>query len=210
MSIEIEMLQEQDVESTIALFHEIVDELHRMDNEEERLQFKDIYPPDKVKARLNNFNCVYLTGKKDSRVVCFLFGWVSDDIGNIDWVGVKEEFRMNKYGTMLVERATKEFEKRQCHEARLFTFQQIGLKMFEKCGFKDITFINEQFFGVNLVQMVRRLETFDEKSQTKKIIISGEAGQGIKLIAHALASILNKLGKEVALNLTYGTGGKGW
>ncbi len=42
-----------------------------------------------------------------------------------------------------------------------------------------------------------------ENHRTKKIVLAGEAGQGIKLIAHALANIVAKLGKEVALNLVY-------
>lgn len=203
MPLKIEMLQEQDVKQTIALFHEIVDELHIMNREIERLRFKNIYHPDKVKAVLKDANSVYLTGKMDSGIVCFLFGLVADSIGNIYWLGVKKEHRMKGYGTMLVERAIKEFEKRRCYEARVFTFQRIGLKMFEKCGFKDITYINKHFFGINLIQMVKKLEAFEEEPQTKKIVISGEAGQGIKLIAHSLASILTKLGKEVALNLIY-------
>ncbi|MGR3319899.1 MAG: GNAT family N-acetyltransferase [Candidatus Anammoxibacter sp.] len=209
MSLKIEMLQEQDVEPTIALFHDIVDELHETSHEIERLQFKNIYPPDKVRERLNDSNCVYLTGKTDSMITCFLFGWATEDIGNVHWLGVKKEYRMNKFGTMLVESAIQEFNKRQCQEARLFTFQRIGLKMFEKCGFNDITYINKHFFGINLIQMVRRLEAFDKEAQTKKIIISGEAGQGIKLITNSLASILNKLGKEVVFNLTYDAGVRG-
>jgi len=75
--------------------------------------------------------------------------------------------------------------------------------MFETCGFNEITYINKHFFGINLIQMVCKLKIPEIEPYTKNIIISGEAGQGIKLVAHSLASILNKLGKEVALNLIY-------
>lgn len=203
MYLNVEPLQEHDVETTIKLFHDIVDELHAMSQEIERVQFKKIYPPNKVKARLWDDNCVYLVGKLGDEIVSFLFGWVLHEIGNIYWVGVKKEYRMMKYGTIMVENAIEEFNKRQCQEVKLFTFQRVGLKMFEKCGFKDITYINKNFFGINLVQMVKKLSAYDENMQTKKIIISGEAGQGIKLIAHSLASILSKLKKEVTLNLIY-------
>ena len=51
--------------------------------------------------------------------------------------------------------------------------------------------------------MVRKITPIPEEHRSKKIVLAGEAGQGIKLMAHALANILAKLGKEVALNLVY-------
>ena len=203
MYLSVEPLQEHDIQTTIRLFHNIVDELYSIGHEIERSQFKKVYPSNKVKARLGDSNCVYLVGKLGDEIISFLFGWVSHEIGNIYWLGVKKEYRMMKYGTIMVENAIEEFNKRKCQEVKLFTFQRIGLKMFEKCGFKDITYINKNFFGINLVQMVKKLSAYDENMQTKKIIISGEAGQGIKLIAHSLANILSKLKKEVTLNLIY-------
>ena len=43
----------------------------------------------------------------------------------------------------------------------------------------------------------------------KKIIFAGEGGQGVKLMAHTLANILAKMGKEVSLNLVYGSAVRG-
>ena len=43
------------------------------------------------------------------------------------------------------------------------------------------------------------------KKIAKKIVLVGEAGQGIKLMAHTLGNILAKMGKEVSLNIIYGT-----
>lgn len=51
--------------------------------------------------------------------------------------------------------------------------------------------------------MVKKITPIPGEHHTKKIILAGEAGQGIKLMAHILASILAKLEKEVALNLIY-------
>ncbi|MBW7899196.1 2-oxoglutarate ferredoxin oxidoreductase subunit gamma [Candidatus Brocadiaceae bacterium B188] len=51
--------------------------------------------------------------------------------------------------------------------------------------------------------MVHKIIPVPEEHHTKKIILAGEAGQGIKLMAHALANILAKLGKEISLNLVY-------
>ena len=38
----------------------------------------------------------------------------------------------------------------------------------------------------------------------KKIVLVGEGGQGIKLMAHVLANVLTMLGKEVSFNPAYG------
>lgn len=51
--------------------------------------------------------------------------------------------------------------------------------------------------------MVKKITSIPGEHRTKKIILAGEAGQGIKLMAHILANILAKSGKEVALNLVY-------
>lgn len=203
MKLKLKLLKEKDIESTVALLYEVIDEVHGSSPELERMQFKSFYSVAEVTKVYKDNDSVYLVGKIEDKVVCFLFGCVSDGIGNIQWLGVKEVHRKNGYGSMLVERAIKEFELRNCHEAKVYTIQRVGLKIFEKCGFKNITYINKNFFGVNLIQMVREIKIAEKELQTRKIIISGEAGQGIKLIAHSLASILNKLGKEVSLNLTY-------
>ncbi len=197
------MLEGRDVEQAVSLFSDIIDERYKDSADFDLRHFKKIYTPPDVKTRLGRPECVYLVGKMGSEVVCFIFGWAREEIGHLYWLGVKTGHRGKGYGTMLIERAVAEFEKRDCHEAKFFTSQRVGLRLFEKCGFKDITYINKLFFGVNLVQMVKKLKAFSDDGQTKKIIISGEAGQGIKLITHALGSILNKLGKEVALDLTY-------
>lgn len=201
--MKVERLGDIDVEQTIRLFCEIVDELHVKMPDIERLQYKGVYPVDEVKNRLQDPGCVYLVGKSGNRVICFLFSWVTEGVGNIYWLGVDKEYRMKKYGAEMVRRVIDEFENRQCYEARVFTFQRVGLRLFENCGFKDITFIDKHLFGVNLVQMVRKLDAFRDVAYEKRIIISGDAGQGIKLIAHSLGSILSKLGKEVSVNLTY-------
>ena len=92
-----------------------------------------------------------------------------------------------------------------CHEAKLFTYpsEKVAYHLFQKHGFKEVAFIDHRLFGVSIVLMVRKITPIPEEHRAKKIVLAGEAGQGIKLMAHALANILAKLGKEVALNLVY-------
>ena len=57
--------------------------------------------------------------------------------------------------------------------------------------------------------MAKELAPVPLEKKTKKIILAGEAGQGIKLMAHTLGNILAKMGKEVSLNIVYGTAVRG-
>ncbi len=206
MRLKLEKLEEADIEPVAALFSDIIDEIHVSSSEVDRMQFKRSYSVKSISKAFKTKNSVYLVGKVEDKVVCFFFGGITECVGNIYWLGVTMEEREKGYGTKLIGMAIDEFKARDCHEVKLFTFQRIGLRIFEKWGFKDITYINKNIFGVNLVQMVLVLKTPDKESGPKSIIISGEAGQGIKLVSHSLAKILNKLGMEVVLNLRYDAG----
>lgn len=205
MTFAIENLKESDAEATVALFRHIIDELHARSLEVERLHFKDMYPGEDVKKRLGDQDCIYLVGKEGDTVVSFLFAWISNGVGNIHWIGVAPEHRKKGYGDKLLEEAIKRFTEKGCYEAKLFTYpaEKAANDLFQKHGFKETAFVDSRFFGVNIILMVRKITSVPEEHRSKKIVLAGEAGQGIKLMAHALANILAKLGKEVALNLVY-------
>ncbi len=205
MTFTIENLKEPDVETVVNLFYRIVDELHAESLETERLHFKDNYPVEEVKKRLDSGDCIYLVGKEDGNIAGFIFAWISEGTGNIHWMGVAPEYRKKGYGDRLLEEAIKIFEDKGCYEAKLFTYpsEKIAYHVFQKHGFKEMAFIDRRFFGVGIILMVRTITPTPESHRFKKIILAGEAGQGIKLMAHTLANILAKLGKEVTLNLIY-------
>ncbi len=205
MPFTLETLKESDIEATVTLFRYIIDELHARSLEVERLHFKDMYPAEEVKRRLSDKDCIYLAGKEDDKIVAFLFAWISDGVGNIHWVGVMPECRKKGYGDKLLEEAIKRFTAKGCYEAKLFTYpsEKVAYDLFQKHGFKETAFVDRRFFGVNIVLMVRKIATVPKEHRLKKIVLAGEAGQGIKLMAHALANILAKLGKEISLNLVY-------
>ncbi|MBU6391679.1 MAG: GNAT family N-acetyltransferase [Planctomycetota bacterium] len=205
MTFAIESLKESDVETAVNLFHRMVDELYAASLEAERLHFKDIYPVEEVKKRLSSKDCIYLIGKEDGKIVGFIFAWVSERVGNIYWLGVEEGHREKGYGSKLLEETMKIFRDRGCYEAKLFTYpsEKVAYHLFQKHGFKETAFIDRRFFGVSIILMVRKITPIPEEHRSKKIVLAGEAGQGIKLMAHVLADILAKLGKEVSLNLIY-------
>jgi len=201
----IENLKEPDVETAVNLFCSMVDELHAESLEIERLHFKDNYSVEEVKKRLDNKDCIYLVGKEDGRIIGFIFAWISQGVGNIHWMGVAPEYRKKGYGDKLLEEIIKIFENRGCYEAKLFTYpsEKVAYHVFQKHGFKEMAFIDRRFFGVGIILMVRTITPTPEEHRFKKIILAGEGGQGIKLMAHTLANILAKFGKEVTLNLVY-------
>jgi Pyruvate/2-oxoacid:ferredoxin oxidoreductase gamma subunit len=134
-----------------------------------------------------------------------MFALVSDGIGNIHWLGVKEKYRRKGYAKMLTDKTIKQFIRKSCHEARVFAYPQAkgAYKLFKSFDFEEKSFIDEQFFGISIILMEKTLAPVPLKKIAKKIVLAGEAGQGIKLMAHTLANILAKIGKEVSLNLVY-------
>ncbi len=201
----IEKMRAKDAEAAIRLFHEVIDELHANASEFERKHYKDAYSVNKIEDSLSISDSVYLVAKENAEVVGFLFAQVSDGIGHINWIGVSKEHRKKGYGKSILETAIKEFAKRHCHEVKLFTYpsEVSAYKLFQSIGFVEMAHIDEQFFGISIILMVKKLAPVPAEHVAKKIILTGEAGQGIKLMAHSLASILVRLGKEVSLNLIY-------
>ncbi len=205
MKYKIKKLEECEVVKTVELFNEIVDELHADSPVTERTHYKEAYPVEEVKERLGNKDSVYLVGKIGKEIVSFMFAWASDGIGNIHWFGTKPKYRKKGYARKLMDETIKQFIKKSCHEARVFSYQKEknAQKLFKSSGFEEKSFIDEQFFGVSLMLMEKKLTPVPVKKIAKKIVLTGEAGQGIKLMAHTLANILAKIGKEVSLNLVY-------
>ncbi|MEK7359234.1 MAG: GNAT family N-acetyltransferase [Planctomycetota bacterium] len=206
MAFIVEKLKKSDdVDAAVNLFYDMVDELHARSAEDERLHFKESYTPKIVNERLDSKDYVYLVGKEDGKVVGFIFAWMSDRIGHIHWMGVNKECRHHGYGDKILKETIAIFGEMGCYEVKLSAHisDKGAYHLFQKYGFKEAAFVDQRFFGVSLILMVLKLTSSPEEHRSKKIVLVGEAGQGVKLIAHALSNIMTKLGKEVALNLIY-------
>ena len=211
MKYEIKRLEEHEVKDTIKLFRSIIDELHADRSKVERSHYKATHPVNKVKKQLNDKDSVYLIGKLGDEIISFMFALVSDGIGNIHWSGVKAEHRKEGHAKLLLDKTIKVFIKKSCHEARVFIYPEAkgAQKLFQYFDFEEKSFIDEQFFGVGIILMEKTLAPVPLKKVAKKIVLTGEAGQGIKLMAHTLGNILAKMGKEVSLNIIYGAAVRG-
>ncbi len=211
MKYTIKKLEEHEVKDTIKLFRSIVDELHANSSKVERSHYKATHPVSKVKKQLYDKESVYLIGKLGDEIVSFMFALVADGVGNIHWSGVKAEHRKEGYAKLLLDKTIKVFIKKSCHEARVFIYPEAkgAHKLFESSDFEQKSFIDEHFFGIDIILMEKTLAPVPLKKVAKKIILAGEAGQGIKLMAHTLGNILAKMGKEVSLNIIYGAAVRG-
>ena len=207
MKYEIKKLEEHEVKETVELFKVIVDELHADSSNIERSHYKATHPVKKVKEQLNDKDNIYLIGKLGEEIVSFMFALVSDGIGNIHWLGVKPEYRNKGYARILTDKTIKQFIRKSCHRARIFAYpkEKGANTLFKSFDFEEKSFIDEQIFGIDIILMEKELAPVPIKKIAKKIVIVGEAGQGIKLMAHTLGNILAKMGKEVSLNIIYGT-----
>ncbi len=211
MKYEIKKLEEHEVAETIKLFRSIVDELHAESSKVERTHYKATHPVSKVKKQLNDKDCIYLIGKLGDEIISFMFALVSDGIGNIHWAGVKPEYRKEGYAKLLLDKTIKLFIRKSCHETRVFIYPEAkgAYKLFESFDFEEKSYIDEQFFGIGIILMEKTLAPVPLKKVAKKVVLTGEAGQGIKLMAHTLGNILAKMGKEVSLNIIYGAAVRG-
>lgn len=204
MVLSIKTITDSDLKEVQKLFNQTVEELHRDRPEEERKHFKEPYTPVKVKKRLEDEHSVYLVAKENEKVVGYMFGWVLEGTGHIHWFSIAKGSRRKGYGRKLLEKTLSEFEKKHCYESRVFAYpdDRPTCNFLENVGFVQRASIEEGFLGVSLVLYVKQLARLPKTTQ-KRLVIAGEAGQGIKVMAHALANILAKLGKEVTLNLLY-------
>jgi Pyruvate/2-oxoacid:ferredoxin oxidoreductase gamma subunit/ribosomal protein S18 acetylase RimI-like enzyme len=204
MDFSIERLKERDIEATLDLFYSSIEEIHPGRPPEDILHFKEGYSPKRVRNRLPNDHCVYLVAKEMGKVVGYVFSWITEGVGDIQWFAVDKDYRGKGYAHRLLERTLQEFQRRECHESRVFIYPQdaTAYRLLEHLGFFQKAYIEEKFFGIDLVLMVKTIAR-PPRPLVKRIILAGEAGQGIKLMAHALANILAKMGKEVTMNVLY-------
>ena len=204
MTFSIKTMKVADIPAVQKLFNETITKLCANRPPEERRHLKEDNGPEQIKERLKDKNSVYLVGRKDKKAIGYVFGWNLDGVGHIHWFYVTEDSKGMGYERKLQEKALSEFKKMRCYESRAFVYPEDRetCDLLESLGFLRKASLEEEFLGVGLVLFIKQLAKLPKIVQ-KKLILTGEAGQGIKLMAHALANILAKLGKEVSVNILY-------
>ncbi len=210
MGLSIKTMSDSDIKEVQRLFNKNVEDLHKDRTPEERKHLKESYSPAKVKRMLKSPHGVCLVAREDGKLVGYVFGQIFGETGHIHWFSTDKGLRGKGYSHKLLEKALSTFQKKHCHESRIFAYadDRDMLNFLEDLGFTKKVSIEEEFLGISLVLYVKQLARLP-KAPEKRLIIAGEAGQGIKVMAHALANILSKLGKEVSLNLVYDSAVRG-
>ncbi len=197
---------ERDILETVELFGKVIDEIHKKSSGEVKEQYKAAYTKERLKELIRDKRGIYLVLQVDTKIVGFLFGWMAGGVGNVHWVGVDDSMRGHDFGKLLLKAALNEFRRLDCYKAELFAYPEFpaAIGLFKKLGFVETAFIEKNFFGMSVIYMTKELKEVADSVKTKKIVLAGAAGQGIKLTAQVLADILGKLQKNVSLNVVYG------
>lgn len=203
---QIRIMQEGDIERVVELFSGTIDELHREESEKIRQSFKEPYKANRLMSRLEQKESLYLVAERGGKVVGFLLGWVTlGNSGNLHWLGVDASSRGQGIGTRMIEAAIAEFRQRECYQIELCAYSQEerSVRLFARLGFQERAQIEKGLFGMGLTYMVKSLKEVPAEVTTRKIVLIGNAGQGIKLMGEILGNILAKFQKEVSLNVIY-------
>ncbi|NLN90840.1 MAG: GNAT family N-acetyltransferase [candidate division WS1 bacterium] len=193
-----------DVEGVAEAFASIIDELYSGDeNVPARRRITSQYQPSDLAAMVENADSYSYVAKSGAKLAGFLFGVASCRAGHLHWLGVAREYRKLGAGAALVRRCMRDFAR--CGAFQVDTFTPPGRALtgfFRQFGFERRALLERTMLGSPSQYLVAPLREATEDEMTRRIIVVGDAGQGIRLLGHVLASILADLGKEVSLNIT--------
>ena len=154
--IKITPLLEKDIQKTHQLLYEILEKLH--ENDPWALQsYKSQYNWQRMQNLTSEANGSYWTAKKGNELVGFGLGRISGGVGFVNWIGVRKDFQKRGVGSKILERMHHDFVNRGCHKSELYTYQnnKTLLEFYKKRGYKDVAWLNNHYFGLNVIYMVK-------------------------------------------------------
>jgi Pyruvate/2-oxoacid:ferredoxin oxidoreductase gamma subunit/ribosomal protein S18 acetylase RimI-like enzyme len=197
----------QDAREIAALFRIACEEMADFVPHEHLESYLHRYDEAHLKEMLHGREALALVSETEGRIAGFLLGSSAAGIGTVHWLRTHPDYRDKGYAYSLYFAAMDEFARRGCFKAMVYVFPDAReiIRFFEQQGFSAGELIGEEYFGIALKPLVKLLRAPRPEEQSRSIVLWGSAGQGIKLMGHALAAILASLGKHVALNVTYPT-----
>jgi Pyruvate/2-oxoacid:ferredoxin oxidoreductase gamma subunit/GNAT superfamily N-acetyltransferase len=195
----------RDAAAVSALFRQLMTELKGYVPDDLRENYCRLHDENGVREALRDERSVMLVAGKDASIAGFLLGRTEAGIGTIHWLRTHPEFRDQGYGHSLHFAAMDEFKRRGCFKAVIWVFPDAReiIDFYAREGFVQGELISGEYFGIALRQMEKFLREPKREETTCSITLLGTAGQGIKVMSHALAAILASMGKHVALTVTY-------
>lgn len=202
--VTVRRMRATDVPEVCEIFAGIIDELYPGQgavNARERIKAR--YRPANLVAMIGNPSAQCYVAKVGGRLAGFLLGVASCRVGHLHWLGVVPDLRQLGAGGALVHRSLSDFAQRGCFQVDTFTPPGRALVgFFQRYGFEGRARLEHTVLGTTSYYLVAPLRDATEEEMTRRIIVVGDAGQGIRLLGHVLASTLADLGKEVSLNVT--------
>lgn len=195
----------RDAAPAAALFRRIAGELAGHVPDGLRDSYCRRHDEESLKAMLRDPQALMLVCEEGGEIAGFLFGRSEAGIGTIHWLRTHPDRRDQGYGFSLHFAAMEEFRRRGCFKVLIWVFPDAGgiIRFYERQGFAPGEPLSEEYLGIALRPLVKFLRAPREDEATRRIVLLGTAGQGIKVMSHALAAILASLGKHVALTVAY-------
>lgn len=197
----------QDAKAVASLFRIACEEMADAVPREHLEGYLRRYDETGLKDMLHGRDAIALVSEDGGRIAGFLLGGSAAGIGTVHWLRTHPNHRDQGHAYSLYFAAMDEFARRGCFKAMVYVFPDAReiIRFFEKQGFSAGGVIGEEYFGIALRPLVKQLRAPRPGEESRSVVLLGSAGQGIKVMGHALAAILASLGKHVALNVTYPT-----
>ncbi len=195
----------RDAEAAASLFGLLMEELKGYVPDHLREGYRRMHDADGIREMLRDRRSVMLVACDGEAIAGFLLGRAEGGMGTIHWLRTHPDFRDRGYGHSLHFAAMEEFRRRGCLKAVIWVFPDAReiVDFYAREGFEAGEAVSGEYFGIALRQMTKTLRAPTPAEATRSIVLLGAAGQGIKVMSHALAAILASIGKHVALTVTY-------
>lgn len=198
-------MRADDIPRVSELLHESAHEVYAgAQRERARERLLASYAPARLEAWLSLPDKHLWVAGRGTDVCGFLVTSMSCKVGHLHWITVDRQRRNKGVGTALVRRALRSLARADCFLVDLFANprQRNGESFWRSFGFERKARLERTLIGVPSAYMTLALREASDEEMTRRIIVVGDAGQGIRLLGHILASVLASLGKHVALNVT--------
>jgi 2-oxoglutarate ferredoxin oxidoreductase subunit gamma len=196
-----------DAKAVAALFRIACEEMAGTVPREHLDSYLRLHDEAHLREMLHDEGALALVSEDGGRIAGFLLGSSAAGIGTVHWLRTHPGYRDQGYAYSLHFAAMDEFTRRGCFKVMVYVFPDAReiIAFYEHQGFTTGEVISEEYFGIALRPLVKWLRAPRPGEKSGSVVILGSAGQGIKVMGHALAAILASLGKHVALSVTYPT-----
>jgi 2-oxoglutarate ferredoxin oxidoreductase subunit gamma len=195
----------QDCREAEGLMKLVIEEIYVNESEEVRRALCANFTGEALQELCADEHRLTFVAEEDGKIVAMIFGWLFLSAFTIYWIYCLPEYRGKGLVRTLLRYAEEELVKKDCYKLQMYAYAEHNrfLDFCAHLGFRKGVLLEKTMFGFKIQKIFKYIGEGERAVRERKIKILGEAGQGIKLLALTLASILAQLGNEVSLNLEY-------